>query len=53
MKIEGNQKELDAMKEFHKGNRQSLRRPFEKNTRTKIIALAKKLVDITETAKNA
>ena len=43
MKIEGNQKELDAMVEFHKGNRVeglSLQRNFVRSIKTKITVLA-------------
>ena len=40
MKIEGNQKELDAMVEFHKGNRVELQRNFVRSIKTKITVLA-------------
>lgn len=47
MKIEGNQKELDAMVEFHKGNRveglrlqENLQRNFVRSIKTKITVLA-------------
>ena len=60
MIIEGNQKELDAMKEFHKGNRQEglrLQEEFaadsERNTRTKITVHVRKPAGITATARSA
>ena len=43
MKIEENQKELDAMAEFHKGNRaeeKNLQQNFVRNTKIKITVLA-------------
>ena len=69
MIIEGNQKELDAMKEFHKGNRQEglrLQEEFAaqfreeykdkdhwRNTRTKITVPVRKPAVITATARSA
>lgn len=60
MIIEGNQKELDAMKEFHKGNRQEglrLRRNSRQNSarniKIRITAPVRKHAGITATARSA
>ena len=60
MIIEGNQKELDAMKEFHKGNRQEGLRlqeefaaEFRENIKIRITAPVRKHAGITATARSA
>ena len=57
MIIEGNQKEKEAMRAFHRGDRQeglrkNLQQNLGKSTGTKITALVKKPVAIMETVKN-
>ncbi len=59
MNIEGNKKEIEAMEQFHKGNRQEGLRlqeefasAFRKNIKIRIIVRARKHVVIMEIAKN-
>ena len=52
MKIDGNEIEKAAMKEFHKGNRRNLPRNSARNMRTRITVHVRKHADITATVKN-
>ena len=56
MNIEGNKKEIEAMEQFHKGNRQDYKNNLlqlsGKNIKIRIIVLARRRVGIMEIVRN-